>query len=38
MNIDGEFFKVKNPDCISIKLAEEVPEGKIRILVRNKAL
>ena len=37
MNIDGEYFKVKNPSKISVHLATEaIPNGKIRILTRNK--
>ncbi len=34
-NIDGEYFKFRNPDVITIKLTDKVPKGKLRILVRD---
>ena len=37
MHIDGEFFKLLNPDMITIQLAREcVQDGKLKILVRTK--
>lgn len=36
MHIDGEFFKLKNPDGIVISLAKDFPNGKIKMLFRNK--
>jgi len=36
MQIDGEFYKLKNPNAITIKLAEEFPNGKIKVLKRGK--
>jgi len=36
LNIDGEFYKMKNPDSLVIELAEEIlPKGQLRILVRR---
>lgn len=37
MHIDGEFFKLKNPDVVSIQLAKEcISDGKLRILERKR--
>ena len=37
MHVDGEFYKLKNPKMINISLAKEaIPDGKLRILCRNK--
>jgi hypothetical protein len=36
MNIDGEFYKIKNPDTVTIQLAKEaLPTGSLKILVRR---
>jgi len=37
MNVDGEFFKLKNPDIVLVQLAKEcVNDGKLKILTRGK--
>eukprot|EP00347_Sterkiella_histriomuscorum_P014386 403361066 len=37
MHIDGEFYKLKNPDVLTIQLAKDcVQDGKLRILERCK--
>ena len=30
--IDGEYFKAKNPTAIKLKLSEQLPDGSIRVL------
>ncbi len=36
LNIDGEFYKMKNPDTLTIQLADDsLPNGQLRILVRR---
>lgn len=36
LNIDGEFYKMKNPDTVKLQLAKDVlPNGQLRILVRR---
>jgi hypothetical protein len=36
MNVDGEFYKLKNPDTVTISLAKDcLPTGSIKILVRR---
>ena len=36
MNVDGEFYKLKNPDTVTIQLAREaLPGGKLKTLVRR---
>jgi hypothetical protein len=36
MNVDGEFYKLKNPDTVTIRLAKDsLPTGSLKILVRR---
>ena len=36
MNIDGEFYKLKNTDNVTISLAKEIlPTGSLRVLIRR---
>jgi hypothetical protein len=36
MNVDGEFYKLKNPDTVTISLATDaLPSGSLKILVRR---
>lgn len=36
LNIDGEFYKLKNPDTVTLQLAKDaLPEGRLKILVRK---
>ncbi len=37
MNIDGEYYKLRNPDLVTVELAWNCSEtGKIRLLARKK--
>jgi len=33
--IDGEFYKVKRPKSMKIQLSTEIPNGKIRVMVKH---
>lgn len=35
MQIDGEVYRLKNPDRIKLQLAQEVNGGKLKVLIRN---
>ena len=36
MNVDGEFYKLKNPETVTIRLAKDsLPTGSLKILVRR---
>ena len=36
MQCDGEFYKLKNPDTVTISLARDtLPTGKLKILMRR---
>ena len=37
IQIDGEFFKVKNLSSITFRLAQNLPEGSLTMLERNEA-
>lgn len=36
MQIDGESYMMKNPDMITIKLADVFPNGKLKVLRRRE--
>ena len=37
INLDGEYFKIKNADSMILQRAtEEFKNGKLRVLIRNK--
>ena len=36
LNIDGEYFRVVNPERIIIKLCSALEDGKLRALMRQK--
>ena len=36
MQIDGESYMLKNPDTVTIKLADVFPNGKLKVLRRGK--
>ncbi len=36
LNVDGEYYKMKNPDTVKVQLAKDIlPKGQLRILVRR---
>ena len=35
IDVDGEYFKLRNPDTIQIKLSKNFKNGRMKILVRN---
>jgi hypothetical protein len=37
MHIDGEYYKIKNPNYMKIELAHEMKD-KLKVLVRNTKL
>ena len=37
MNVDGEYYKIRNPDVVTISLANDCTKtGKLRLLSRGK--
>lgn len=36
IDVDGEYFKLRNPDTIHIKLSKNFKNGRMKILVRNQ--
>ena len=38
LQIDGEVYRLKNPDLIKLQLAQEISIGKLRVLTRNKGV